>query len=75
LHHRVVAVVTQITELAKANQEVNDKTEDGPGMIVRSVGTQMAEATAQPIIEIQPLKQELEDEQSGEGGQLLVFES
>ena len=42
-------------------------------MIVSSVGPQVAEAVAQPILEIQLLEQKLEDKQPGEGGQLLVF--
>jgi hypothetical protein len=54
---------------------VNDKAKDGDGKIVRSVGPQGAEAVAQPILEIQPLEQKLEDEQPREGGQLLVFKS
>jgi hypothetical protein len=54
---------------------VDYKAKNSDGMIVSSVGPQMAEAVAQPVLEIQSLEQELEDEQSSEGGQLLVFES
>lgn len=75
LHHGVVAVVTDVPELPKADQEVNDKVQDYQGMIVSAVGPEVAEAIAQAVPEIEPLEQELEDEQPSEGGQLLVFES
>jgi len=60
--------------LPKADQEVDDETKDNHGMIVSSGGSQVVEAVAQPVFEIQPLEQELEDEQPGEGSQLLVLE-
>jgi hypothetical protein len=75
LDHGVVAVVPNITEPPKADQEMDNESQDSQGMIVSSDGMQVAEAVAQPPFEVQPLEQELEDEQSGEGSQLLVFES
>jgi hypothetical protein len=54
---------------------MDDEAKDNRGMIVGSAGAQVAEAVAQPVLEIQPLKQKLEDEESSEGGQLLVLES
>ena len=44
-------------------------------MIVSSSGLQVVEAIAQSVLEVQPLKQKLEDEQSSEGSKLLVLES
>ena len=44
-------------------------------MIVSSRGPEVLEAVAQPVLQIQPLEQELEDEQPGEGSQILVLES
>jgi len=51
------------------------ETEDNRGMVVSSAGAQVPEAVAQPVLEIQPLKQKLEDEEPGEGGQLLILEA
>src|SRR5436305_15083559 len=54
---------------------MDDETKDDHGMIVSSSGPQVVEAVTQLVLEIQPLEQELEDEQPGEGSQLLVLES
>jgi hypothetical protein len=54
---------------------VDNETKDDDGMIVSSGGPQMAEAISQAVLEIQPLEEELENEQPGEGSQLLILES
>lgn len=54
---------------------MDDETKDDHGMIVSSSGPEVVEAVAQPVLEIQPLEQELEDEQPSEGSQLLILES
>src|SRR6202163_1450642 len=74
LHHGIIAVVPQITELAKAQQQVNDETERSHGVVVSAIGAQVAEGDAQPLLEIQSLKEELKQKQAGKGSQLLVFE-
>jgi len=74
-HHWIVAVEPYISELPEADQEMDDETENNCGMIVSSAGAQVPEAVTQPVFQVKPLKQKLEEEEPGEGGQLLVLEA
>jgi hypothetical protein len=75
LHHGIIPIKAEIAELAEADQEVDDQAKYGHGVIVSSHRAKVAKTVAQSILEIEPLKKKLKDEESGEGGQALVFES
>jgi hypothetical protein len=72
---RIVVVKGQVSEMAKSEQEMDHKTQHEDGVVVSGLDAQMAEATPQSGAQIEALKQCLEDDQAGERGELLIFES
>jgi hypothetical protein len=73
--HGVVAIVTEISQLPKPGQEVDDERQDEMSVVVRPRGSQMPEALLQAPLQRQTLEEQLEEEQPGKGGELLTLET
>jgi hypothetical protein len=71
----VVLVEAEISEMAKAEQKMDDQAEHEDGVIVGGLNVQVPDASPHAVTQIEALKQGLEDDQAGEGSELLIFES
>ena len=71
----VVVVEAGIAEMSIAEQNVNHKAENHRGVAIGAGARELAEALAEAGKKIETSKEGLKQDQTGEGGQLLVLES
>jgi hypothetical protein len=75
LDHRIVVVVVAIAEPSKPEQEMDDQPERDY-MVAEDVGhLDVGEASVQSPLQVEARQQGLDDDQSPEGSQPLVFET
>jgi hypothetical protein len=72
---RVVAVEAGVSQVSIAEQEMNDEAEHHNGIAVGPGGLELSEALLEAVPEVKAIKKSLEQDQSGEGGELLIFEA
>lgn len=74
LDHVVVAVVLDISQLAKAEEPVNDEQQDDEMVFVGGIPCQVAKAVSELLLETEVDEQALEHDEAGEGGEWLFVE-
>jgi hypothetical protein len=74
-HHGVVTVEAEVSELAIAEQQVNDEEQDDEVVAEDRDHAEVSEARVQALLEVELGKQLLEEDQTREGGQLLILET
>jgi hypothetical protein len=75
LHHRVIAVVTQLSQSAVAQEQVYDQNHDDGGVSEDRAHLQVLKASSQLVLQVESRKQRLKDDETCERGELLVFKS
>ena len=72
---RVVVVEAGVSQVSIAEQEMNDEAEHYNGIAVGPGGLELSEALLEAVTEVKAIKKSLEQDQSGEGCELLIFEA
>jgi hypothetical protein len=72
---RVVVVEAGVSQVSVAEQDMHDEAEHHNGIAVGSGGLELSEALLEATAEVKAIKKSLEQDQSGEGCELLIFEA
>lgn len=72
---RVVIVEAGVSQVSIPEQDMNEEAEHHNGIAVGSRGSELSEALLEAVSEVKAIKKSLEQDQSGEGCELLIFEA
>ena len=75
LDHRVVPVEANVAQVAVSEQQVHDQAQDKGSVGVGAAALKVPTATTQSGAEVEPGDQSLKEDESREGGQLLLLEA
>ena len=73
--HGILVIVAGVTQFAVAQEEVDDEEKGDACETVDGTGGEMVEAIPEAFLKPQVVKEPLQDDESGEGGEGLIFET